>query len=242
MRVFVVGALAIGLCLPAPRPAGAQSADATRSADGPRTHVAVERTERMLENRLACLGCHRIGDRGGRIGPSLNAISERSDRAYVARIIGDPAGSIPGTIMPHQRLRDEDLQRLTTYLMSLPPEPSDAAGTSVAPPALQPGDEIDGAALYARHCAACHGEGGAGDGWNAANLPVPPTPHSDGARMSARADDTLFDAIHAGGFVLDRSPRMPAFGALLDGDQIRALVAHIRTLCDCSQPAWAGGS
>lgn len=32
----------------------------------------------------------------------------------------------------------------------------------------------DGAQLYARHCAACHGTGGAGDGPEAARLPVPP--------------------------------------------------------------------
>ena len=59
---------------------------------------------------------------------------------------------------------------------------------------------------------------------------------------SIDAAQTLFDAIYAGGFVLDKSPRMPAFGDLLEPAQIRALVTHIRTLCQCAQPPWAGGS
>jgi mono/diheme cytochrome c family protein len=237
MRLFVVGAVAIGLLSAAPRQAHARQAPAAALS-----HVAVERTERMLENRLACLGCHRIGDQGGRIGPSLNAISERADAAYVLAVIGDPAASIPGTLMPHQRLRDADISRLTTYLMSLPAQAADAAGAASAPPVLEVEDRLNGSALYARYCAACHGESGRGEGWNADNLPVIPTPHADAELMSTRADDTLFDAIYAGGFVLDRSARMPAFGAMLDREQIRALVTHIRTLCDCSQPAWAGGS
>lgn len=237
MRVYVVGAVVIGLLSAAPR-----QAHARQGMDGALTHVAVERTERMLENRLACLGCHRIGDDGGRIGPPLNALSDRVEREWVAAVVADPAASIPGTLMPHQRLQDQDLQRLVTYLMSLPAEPGDATGTAVAPPAFAGEDRLDGAALYARHCAACHGDAGGGDGWNAENLPVAPTPHADSDLMGVRPDDTLFDAIYAGGFVLDRSPRMPAFGSMLDTEQIRALVAHIRTLCACTQPAWAGGA
>jgi mono/diheme cytochrome c family protein len=57
--------------------------------------------------------------------------------------------------------------------------------------------------------------------------------------MSKRADDTLFDGIYAGAWVLDGSPRMPAFGQLLATEDIRALVAYIRTLCSCQGPAWS---
>ena len=52
-------------------------------------------------------------------------------------------------------------------------------------------------------------------------------------------DDSLFDGIHAGAFVLDGSPRMPPFGELLTTEQIRDLVGYIRTLCACRQPSWA---
>lgn len=204
--------------------------------------VAIERTERMLENRLACLGCHVIGDQGGRIGPVLNGLAARVDEGYVHDLLENPSAVIPGTSMPHQPLPDADRSRLVDYLMGLEPRSTDAeGGAAQAPPAIPPGSETDGRALYARHCSACHGTGGRGDGWNAANLPVPPTVHADAEVMGARPDDTLFDAVYAGGFVLDKSPRMPAFGRLLSTDQIRAVVAHIRTLCACEQPAWAGG-
>ena len=57
--------------------------------------------------------------------------------------------------------------------------------------------------------------------------------------MSERPDDTLYDGIAGGGYILDKSPLMPAFSQLLSREQIRALVGHIRTLCACEQPAWA---
>lgn len=203
--------------------------------------LTIERVERYLEGRAACRGCHVIGGNGGAIGPVLDGLAERVDPAYVLSVIRDPSGTIPGTIMPHRPMPAADAERLTSYLMSLPVQPNANPVAAQAPPALGPGQELDGGALYARHCAACHGASGQGDGWNAANLPVRPTAHADAALMSERPDDTLFDGIAAGGYVLDRSARMPGFGGLLTPEQIRALVSHIRTLCGCEQPAWARG-
>ena len=215
-----------------------------QAPDGPTlTAHQTARVERMLETRVACLGCHRIDGRGGMIGPVLDGLADRSTRDVVLRMIRDPAGTVPGTTMPAQVIPAGEAERLATYLMSLPadvdgPPPATVPG---APRPLEAEDRLNGAALYARHCAACHGSSGMGDGWNAANLPAAPTAHADPALMTERTDDTLYDAIHAGGYVLDRSARMPAFGEMLDPEQIRALVAHIRTLCACEQPTWARG-
>lgn len=215
---------------------------AARQSDIPGlTPLQSERAERLLETRIACLGCHTIDGRGGLIGPSLDGISQRAERDYLLAVISDPQGTIPGTLMPHQPMPEEELRRLVSYLLALPATASESPAAPQAPPALEPEDRSDGAALYARHCAACHGEAGGGDGWNAANLPVQPTVHADAAAMSLRPDDTLYDGIHGGGYVLDKSPRMPAFGALLEPQQIRALIGHIRVLCDCEQPTWSGG-
>jgi mono/diheme cytochrome c family protein len=199
-----------------------------------------QRMERFLENRMGCRGCHQIGARGGMIGPILDGIRDRAEYGHVYSMITDPAGTVDGTIMPHQRMPDREARRLAAYIMSLPANPNPTiAALPQAPPALPDGGEVDGAALYARHCAACHGSEGRGDGWNVPNLGVTPTVHADAAAMSSRPDDTLYDGIAAGGFVLDRSPLMPAFAGLLSREQIRALVAHIRTLCSCEQPVWA---
>lgn len=205
------------------------------------TPLITTRVERALERRFACLGCHRIDGRGGLIGPTLDGLAERADFDYVLAMIRDPAATVPGTRMPHQPMPTRESARLAAYLLSLPaPSTAPAEAVPEAPPTLASSDSLDGGALYGRHCAACHGETGGGDGWNASNLPVTPTAHADPALMSDRPDDTLYDAIAAGGYVLDRSTRMPAFGEMLSPLQVRALVDHIRVLCDCTQPAWAG--
>lgn len=199
------------------------------------------RAERLLRDRLACLGCHRLGDDGGRIGPALDGIQDRISPARALAMIRDPAGTVPGTIMPRQPMPERDARRLVAYLFAGPEVPRDQPlEPRQAPPDLPSKQRADGAALYARHCAACHGPEGRGDGWNAPALPVLPTAHADAELMSRRPDDTLFDGIAAGAYILGGSPRMPAFGEMLDTDQIRALVRYIRLLCACEQPAWAG--
>jgi len=230
-------------------PWSAPPSDGTAATTSPSPAQTLEplgrgRVERMLEGRVACLGCHVIGGRGGRIGPPLDGISDRADAAYVRAVILDPSGTIPGTLMPLQRMPARDVDRLVSHLMQVP-DGQPTRGADVRPqaaPAIPAGSEEDGAMLYARHCSACHGARGDGDGWNAPALPVAPTAHSDPEAMSLRTDDALFDAVYAGAYVLDGSPRMPPFGALLSTDQIHALVRHIRELCRCAQPAWAGAS
>lgn len=95
------------------------------------------------------------------------------------------------------------------------------------------------ASLYATRCAMCHGAQGRGDGYNARYLRARPAVHASADAMSRRPDDTLFDGIHAGGAILGGSPEMPAFGESLSAAHIEGLVAYIRRLCDCRQPAWA---
>lgn len=236
MRLFVAG-LAVVVALSATTEAGAQMQGRAL------TPFEAARTQRLLDKRLACLGCHRIDGRGGQVGPSLEGLGTRADAGYVRRIILDPAGTVPGTTMPPQAVPNGEIDRLVAYLLTLPADPA-SLQSGVAPQAPPPIPDSraanDGPALYARHCAACHGVEGRGDGWNAPNLPVPPTAHADARLMGQRPDDTLFDAIFAGGFVLDGSGRMPPFGQLLTPTQIRALVSHIRVLCGCTQPEWAG--
>ena len=237
MLLFAIGSLAAQAAAGQQAPSGAPGQESSSAL----STLTVERVERYLEGRAACRGCHVIAGNGGAIGPVLDGIADRADATYVLSVIRDPAGTIPGTIMPHRPMPSADAERLARYLMSLPARPSPDVTTAQAPPALEPGQELVGEALYARHCAACHGASGQGDGWNAASLPVRPTAHADPRLMSERPDDTLFDGIAAGGYVLDRSARMPGFGRLLTPAQIRALVSHIRVLCGCEQPAWARG-
>jgi mono/diheme cytochrome c family protein len=237
MRRFVLTILALAGLLLRPPPLVGQS-----GVPMALTPFEVTRTQRMLHDRLACLGCHSVDGVGGAIGPELNGVSERLSPSDVLRMIRDPASVIPGTRMPRQPMPLREARRLAAYLVALAPGGARPPAVAEAPAPPPSGDETPealGRKLYARHCAACHGASGGGDGWNAPNLPVPPTAHADANLMSKRPDDSLFDAIYAGAYVLDGSPRMPAFGEMLTTVEIRALVRHIRRLCDCEGPAWS---
>jgi len=209
----------------------------------PLTPFEADRTRRMLEDRVACLGCHRVGDEGGGIGPQLDGLGSRLEPSFVLEMILDPQRASPGNPMPPQPMPEREAARLARYLLERAGSTTPPARTSLADPGHHawktPVDSTQGARLYARHCSACHGATGRGDGWNAADLPVRPAVHADSARMSARPDDTLFDGIWSGAWVLDGSPRMPPFGDMLSAGEVRDLVGAIRTLCSCSAPAWS---
>jgi len=52
--------------------------------------------------------------------------------------------------------------------------------------------------------------------------------------MATRPDDTLYDGVHSGGYILNKSHFMPPWGESLSGEQIKGLVGYMRTLCHCS--------
>lgn len=87
--------------------------------------------------------------------------------------------------------------------------------------------------LFKTTCATCHGNTGKGDGPAAKALKPKPRDLSSKAIMSKISDQRIFDTIKKGGLAMRKSPLMPAF-THLKPHEIKALVAHIRTLCKCS--------
>jgi mono/diheme cytochrome c family protein len=200
------------------------------------------KAESLLRDRLPCLGCHTLDGEGGRIGPDLTSVRSRRSAEYIAAMVDDPQRTVPGTVMPRIAMPEATRELVVRYLTTRPGDPAVAAPavTRSAPPPM-PSDASDGTALYARYCAACHGAAGRGDGPNAQYLPVRPAALASREAMSLRSDDALFDTIHGGGEIMNRSPRMPAWGATLRRDEIGALVRHIRSLCRCTGPGWSRG-
>lgn len=198
----------------------------------PLSPFAKQKAEALLRDKLSCLGCHRVEGTGGMLAPNLDGVRARRDPAYIAAIIRDPARARPGAAMPQERLPESERVLIIRYFGGDP---------AAAPPPTTPIMKVDTAvvAVYARWCAGCHGGSGKGDGPNAKQLPVTPARHADAATMRARSDDALYDTIHGGGAIMNRSARMPAFGASLSTAEIRALVRYIRTLCACEGPAWS---
>jgi mono/diheme cytochrome c family protein len=208
----------------------------------PLSPFATAKATTLLREKYGCLGCHRLDRDGGQLAPALHDVRTRRDAAYIAAIIRNPQQARPGAAMPRTRMPEADRALITRFLGG-DVAMQDVAGREPAaaaapPPAPAPADP-NGASLYRTWCAGCHGITGRGDGPNAKALPVPPARHADAATMSQRPDDTLYDTIDGGGAIMNRSARMPAFGGSLAPTQIRALVAHIRSLCRCVGPAWS---
>ncbi|MGH7712978.1 MAG: cytochrome c, partial [Gemmatimonadaceae bacterium] len=168
----------------------------------PLSRFAEAKAETLLREKLPCLGCHQFGSEGGRLAPDLATVRTRRSADYIAAIIADPQRVRPGTSMPRHPQPASQEQLIVRYLAT---RPGDATGT--AAPVQAPREDRAAPALYARFCAGCHGTTGAGDGPNATFLPVPPAEHRSRAAMSPRSDDALFDAIAAGGAIMNRSPR-----------------------------------
>lgn len=89
---------------------------------------------------------------------------------------------------------------------------------------------VQAEALYKQYCASCHGPDGKGNGPAAAALPVKPADHTNAAVMSKISDAELFKAIKEGGQAAGKSPAMAPWGGTLKDEQIRALVAYVRSL------------
>jgi len=91
-------------------------------------------------------------------------------------------------------------------------------------------EEQQGAFLYNRYCAVCHGQEGKGDGFNAFNLDPRPRDLSDSTYMRALSDDQIVQTISGGGRSVNHSPLMPAYGWTLKKQQIRHVASFIRSL------------
>ena len=91
-------------------------------------------------------------------------------------------------------------------------------------------NQSEGKKLYLTYCSSCHGDGGKGDGPAARSLPVNPANHTDGSVMNPLSDKFLLDIISKGGSAVGKSAMMPGWGGQLKEDQLRDIVAYVRSL------------
>lgn len=83
---------------------------------------------------------------------------------------------------------------------------------------------------YATYCSPCHGAQGNGHGPMAALLDPKPARHGDTAYMNTLSDDYMYRMISDGGPAFGKSPMMAPWKGILSSQQIRDLVAYIRSL------------
>jgi mono/diheme cytochrome c family protein len=87
-----------------------------------------------------------------------------------------------------------------------------------------------GRETYRHYCLTCHGDTGAGDGFNAFNLDPHPRDLSDPAFERRKTDADLVDVIRRGGSGVGLSALMPPWGHTLSPRQIQDVVLYVRFL------------
>lgn len=97
-------------------------------------------------------------------------------------------------------------------------------------PAASAGDPGKGKDIYTKSCASCHGPAGKGDGVAAAALNPKPTNLADKATMSKLDDSALTNVVTKGGAAVGKSPLMPSFNGQLKDQDVKDLIAYIRSL------------
>jgi len=107
---------------------------------------------------------------------------------------------------------------------------SGSGGAAAAPAFELGGDATRGAPLFAKRCKLCHGPEGRGDGTMAEKLDPRPADLGDAAVLSRWSDEQLYRIVRDGGPAEGLSPRMIAWGKIASDQEIRDMVAFVRTL------------
>ena len=157
---------------------------------------------------------------------SLLKTGTASPQGNLVSVAGPMTGVVLGST---QHLSDADLRAMANYLQALPLSAADARSTDVSAAAadLEPASaDGPGAKLYARHCAACHGEQGEG----AAGV-YPALAGNRAVTLSTPAN--LVHLVLEGGFApaTAGNPRpfgMPPFATELSDEQLAQVLTHIR--------------
>lgn len=194
---------------------------------------AAIRPEVQFHKILPCGACHRSAEgQGGVSAPDLGGASRRLRPEWLRSVTWDPR-SRGSLLMPRVPLRADQLATLAAYLEASPSEDGDptlpylAAGeeATAAPP---PGGQAE--TIYRVLCSTCHGLAGNGRGINASFLFISPRDHTSFEEMSRLSDGAIATAIERGGVAVGKSALMPAWGSILDQEEIELLVAYLRRL------------
>jgi ubiquinol-cytochrome c reductase cytochrome b subunit len=74
----------------------------------------------LIFQKSSCAACHSVNGVGGKIGPSLNGLSQRRNEAWVIQHFQEPQKMSKGTSMPPYKFNSTDMQNIVSYLFTLP--------------------------------------------------------------------------------------------------------------------------
>jgi mono/diheme cytochrome c family protein len=187
--------------------------------------------------QFACAQCHGERGRGGISSdvPALALIGKQLTVTQLKQIINHGLGESANPKKPYmpvwgQVISARQVSDLVAYIRAgLPSVP----GATPPPIITGQGPAVEGALLYQRYgCINCHGPNGLG------GVPNPQSPDKSIPPLSGadffkefNTDRKIIDVIRSGS-VLGRAPivSMPHWGGIIPDQQLRALVAYIKTL------------
>ncbi len=188
-------------------------------------------------SQFACAQCHGFRGRGGVSPdvPALSTVARALTPAQLRHIIDHGLGESKNPTKPYMPVWGEVISKqqvsdLIAYLRAgLPSVPT------AEPPAISQGQglAVEGATLYVRYgCINCHGPNGLG------GVPNPQSPDKTIPPLSGVAfrkqfnTDAKIIAVIRSGSVIGRAPivSMPHWGGIIPDDQLKALVAYLKTL------------
>jgi len=74
----------------------------------------------MIYQSNHCNSCHQIHGVGSTLGPALDGVGLRHDRAWLEKHFADPPSVSTGSIMPPYKFSPADLDAICKYLLQLP--------------------------------------------------------------------------------------------------------------------------
>lgn len=199
---------------------------------------------KAVANTHGCRGCHTIRGVGGDLGPALDGEGEKPRESFdfthvegphtVAnwqrQHLAAPAKVVPGSRMPPPGLSEEEMEQLTTYLLSLRRDglslDQHQKGEAIARLRGDKDHGTTGADVYRVYCSACHGQAGEGRVLDQLGTRVPAIAGPD--FLAVASDNFLYHTLMQGRPGRD----MPGWGAKaggLDTEEIDAVIAHLRS-------------
>lgn len=189
---------------------------------------------RRLFDQKGCFGCHRLGGKGGAVGPALDQVGERRKADWLVKHFKDPQSTSPVSVMPKFGFTEQEIRALTEFLLSLPD-----SNVSGAPKVPLPRNPVEhGQAVFQKlGCAGCHGREGAGGVPNPNAKAAQQVPGLKRVAVAATKDELKKSVLHGHREIaaLDskRPPPplyMPAWRGKISDDDLNDLVEYLLNL------------
>ncbi len=211
----------------------------------PQQEVSLVLEGKKLYEEKSCGGCHRLGGRGGTLGPLLDNEGAKTKHQLILTSLKppyttwdwhqahfrDPGGVVEASQMKNPALSGPQILALTVYMLAQ--RQRDVPESYLAPDKIEEKvhklhpQPLSGEQIYQQYCLACHGEGSYGR-WDTTFRRF--VPGIRGASLQATADRAYLEAQITNG---RPGTQMPAWGKQAGG----LLPEEINAVLDYLQPS-----